>query len=156
MVFTQKAIKVCSCNRQTSSGDQEFQWDRQWGLELTETQHQSETQWSSWLVDLPPGRCHKWSASGRTVQRVGNPPLVKTCQEGGGKQRQGMRNWGKGQAWVLQLLLWNWTWMSCRGTVVFQRRGLGCHLWQRGWSQCACTSAVQPWLQFSSHLIVNT
>ncbi len=27
-----------------------------------------------------------------------NPLLVKTCQEGGGKQRKRLRNWGKGQA----------------------------------------------------------
>lgn len=81
----------------------------------------------------PPGCCHKWSSSGRTVQRVRNPLLVKTCQEGGSQQSQRTRNWAKGQTWMLQLLLWNWTWMSCSGAAVFQLCGLGCHPWQRGY-----------------------
>lgn len=93
--------------------------------------HQSETLRSSWLPDLPPGCCHKQSVSGRTVQRVRNPPLVKTCQVGGGEQRPRMREWGKGQTWMLQLLLWSWTWMSYTRTAVFQLCGLACHLWQR-------------------------
>lgn len=64
--------------------------------------------------------------------RVRDPLLVKTCQEGGGKQRQGMRNWGKGQAWMLQLLLWNWTWTSCKVAAMFQHHSSGRHLWHRG------------------------
>lgn len=130
---------------------------RQQDTKHTAMQHQSETQSSSWLADLPPGCCHKQSVSGCTVQRVRNSPLVTTCQEGGGKQRLRLRNWGKGQAWMLQLLLWNWTWMSCTGTAVFQRFRVSSMTKRlQLWSQCTYTSAVQSWLQFTLNLILKT
>lgn len=128
-----KVVKIYSCNSlylMLCCFRQSFFFKAQ-GDKAQRDAHQSETLWSSWLPDLPPGCCHKQSVSGRTVQRVKNPPLVKTCQVGGGEQRPRMRNWGKGQTWMLQLLLWSWTWMSSTCTAVFQLCGLACHLWQR-------------------------
>ena len=84
-LFTLKAIKIYSCNRQTLAGDEEFQRGRQRGTKHARLQHQSGTQRSSWLADLPPGCCHKWSASGRTVQRVRKTPrLLKLVQRAEG------------------------------------------------------------------------
>lgn len=51
---------------------------------------------------------------------VRDPLLVKACREGGARQRQTMRNWGKGQAWMLQQPLWKWTWMSCKDATLRQ------------------------------------
>lgn len=88
-----------------------------------------------------------------------NPPLVKTCQEGGVRQRKRMRNWGKGQAWMLQLLLWNWTWMSCTDAVVLQLCGLVCHLWQRGSStgrRVHIHQLCSPGRSSARNLIFNT
>lgn len=130
-LFTLKAMETYSSKRET------FNWSRGTGSEPQSTPGCNISQKRSDHYDLQTSLQAVVTNNqllAAQFTRVRDPLLVKTCQEGGGKQRLRMRNWGKGQAWMLQLLLWNWTWMSCKGTAVFQPRGLGCPLWHRGYS----------------------